>query len=223
MKEEFGNFLAGRNPFSIQVSSLKDKNLRQWTQHKRVVIPSQFRSVLSSRIEVGQLTWWSSRNPFSIQVSSLLYFPLRLCDPSSGRNPFSIQVSSLIRTQKGTWIIKRVVIPSQFRSVLSIEEMEELHREIRVVIPSQFRSVLSVESMNGVIDVVLVVIPSQFRSVLSGIYRMRNVAWEKWVVIPSQFRSVLSEASKQNKEKHCVVIPSQFRSVLSNKDGRQTR
>ena len=86
---------SGRNPFSIQVSSLGELiGLSVYRCH--VVIPSQFRSVLSSVVNALIAEDRARRNPFSIQVSSL-------------KAPADHQIGS------NTW----VVIPSQFRSVLS--------------------------------------------------------------------------------------------------------
>ena len=59
-----------RNPFSIQVSSLYKDKIKNQIPLSIVVIPSQFRSVLS-RTRARNKSKLTCRNPFSIQVSSL--------------------------------------------------------------------------------------------------------------------------------------------------------
>ena len=87
-----------------------------------VVIPSQFRSVLS-RMGIRYLQSGRKRGRNPSQFRSVLsktevdrYAELLF----KCRNPFSIQVSSLIFAVKyNPKILNTVVIPSQFRSVLS--------------------------------------------------------------------------------------------------------
>ncbi len=64
------------------------------------------------------------RNPFSIQVSSLLArIESEAKVLSLRRNPFSIQVSSLCMNMIAIRTVAiEVVIPSQFRSVLSLKD-----------------------------------------------------------------------------------------------------
>ena len=84
-----------RNPFSIQVSSLVMTE-KEALSISAVVIPSQFRSVLSGGVPFDPPAIEDRRNPFSIQVSSLFWRNRDSIYPDFCRNPFSIQVSSLI-------------------------------------------------------------------------------------------------------------------------------